>query len=68
MKPKPCRLASVQRRVLLAASKYDRTGGDDKDFFAAMNASSWLGDHKKSFLVLNSGRREDSNGARVSVL
>jgi len=55
MKPGPCLLASVQRRVGLLMSKNDSCGGAVRDFLTLLRASSWVADHRKSFLVLNSG-------------
>ena len=60
MKPSPCRLASVHRRVGLVGSEYARVGADVK-------AGSKSSDKTNSFLVRRSGRRVDSSVATVAV-
>ena len=64
----PSLLASVLKRVGLVKSKNDKTGGLVRNFFATENASSWLLDHTKSFLVLSSGLRGARSVATVFVL
>ena len=68
MNPSSCLLASVLKRVGLAMSKNDKTSGLVRDFFATENASSWLLDHTKSFLVLSSGLRGARSVASVFAL
>ena len=48
--PRPCRLASVHRRVGLVGSKYDSVGADTRDAFTAWKALSNSSDQTKSFL------------------
>ena len=67
MNPSPCLLASVLKWVGLLMSKNDNTGGLVRDFFTTLNASSWLRDHTKSFLVLSSGLRGARRVATVFV-
>ena len=45
--PRPCRLASVHRRVGLVGSKYDSVGADIRDAWKALSNSS---DQTNSFL------------------
>ena len=55
MKPSPCQLVSVHKRVGLLASKKEIIGAVVSASFAAAKALSWLSFHRKSFLVLRSG-------------
>jgi len=56
MNPNLLLLASIHKRVDLTGSKKETTGATVRMPFAAIKASSCTGDHKKSFLVLGSGR------------
>ena len=66
--PRPCRLASVQRRVGLSGSKKEIVGADVRDCFAVTKAWSRFGDQVNSFFVLSKGRSGASRPARVAVL
>ena len=66
--PRPCRLASVQRRVGLPGSKKEIVGTDVRDRFAVMNAWLRSGDQVNSFFVLNRGCSGANSPARVAVL
>lgn len=67
-KPRPWRLASVQRRVSFSGSKYDRMGADVSDFLTFAKAASNSSFQVYSFLVLRSGRNGASKVAMVGVL
>ena len=56
MNPNPLLLASVHRRVSFSGSKKETTGATVRMSLLAMKALSCIGDHKKSFFVLRSGR------------
>ena len=54
-KPRPWRLAAVQRRVGLSRSKKERVGAAARACLAAVKERSRSGDHMNSFFVLSSG-------------
>ena len=66
-KLRPWRLASVQRRVSLCWSKYDKIGADVSDFLTFAKAASNSSVQVYSFLVLRSGCNGASKVAMVGV-